>query len=257
MLFIFLVILIFSTVNFFLGSFIFFKSNIFILSKIIWWIYFIYSIVIKFKDNFVSGLIVKIFTLSLSVIVFLGSLFIWVCFDNTIAKFQFIIKIDSLDFLLPIFFGIDGISLFFIILTTLILPVCLLANWSLTICEGWYFYTFCLFFIEFLLIFSFTSLDLLIFYFFFESILIPMFFIIGIWGSRGDKIRAAYFFIFYTLIGSFFLLWAILLIYSELGSTQYWVLIYSSIAPEKQFIIWFCFFFIWYSTFCAFSVKNI
>ena len=103
MLFIFLVILIFSTVNFFLGSFIFFKSNIFILSKIIWWIYFIYSIVIKFKDNFVSGLIVKIFTLSLSVIVFLGSLFIWVCFDNTIAKFQFIIKIDSLDFLLPIF----------------------------------------------------------------------------------------------------------------------------------------------------------
>ena len=103
------------------------------------------------------------------------------------------------------------ISLFFVLLTTFLIPVCILVSWnSITA----YVKEYCIAFLilESLMIAVFSVLDLLLFYIFFESVLIPMFIIIGVWGSRERKIRAAYQFFLYTLFGSVLMLLAILLI---------------------------------------------
>jgi proton-translocating NADH-quinone oxidoreductase chain M len=94
-----------------------------------------------------------------------------------------------------------------------------------------------------MLIGAFCILDLLFFYVFFESVLIPMYFIIGIWGSRERKIRAAYFFFLYTLLGSVLMLLAILYIYNKVGTTNYEVLLTYSFSSEEQRILWLAFFF--------------
>jgi len=96
---------------------------------------------------------------------------------------------------------------------------------------------------EFFLIGVFSILDLLLFYVFFESVLIPMFLIIGIWGSRERKIRAAFFFFLYTLLGSVFMLLSILYIYFQIGTTEYEVLLSFSFSKIEQKILWLTFFF--------------
>jgi proton-translocating NADH-quinone oxidoreductase chain M len=95
---------------------------------------------------------------------------------------------------------------------------------------------------EFFLIGVFCVLDLLLFYIFFESVLIPMFLIIGIWGSRERKIRAAYFFFLYTLLGSVLMLLSILYIYYQIGTTDYEILLSFSFSKTEQKILWFTFF---------------
>ena len=114
------------------------------------------------------------------------------------------------------YIGIDGISLFFILLTTFLVPICLLISWqSVNHLVKEFLVAFL--FLETFMIAVFCMLDLLLFYVFFESVLIPMFLIIGVWGSRERKIRAAYQFFLYTLIGSLFMLLAILLIYFQVA----------------------------------------
>lgn len=101
---------------------------------------------------------------------------------------------------------------------------------------------------ELLLVLTFTTTDLLYFYVFFESLLIPMFIMIGVWGARERKIKAAYFFFLYTLFGSLFMLFGILYLYFLVGSTNYFVLLNSVLTFEQQKLVWLCFF-------VAFSVK--
>jgi len=142
---------------------------------------------------------------------------LWVEFDNSTSKFQFFenyspfqstFSFSTFNFV----FGLDGISLFFVILSAFLVPVCILVSWN-NITS--YVKEYCIAFLvlETLMIAVFSVLDLLLFYIFFESVLIPMFIIIGVWGSRERKIRAAYQFFLYTLFGSVFMLLAILLIY--------------------------------------------
>lgn len=88
--------------------------------------------------------------------------------------------------------------------------------------------------IELLLVGVFTSLDLLLFYIFFEGILIPMFLLIGIWGSREEKVRASFYFFFYTLLGSVFMLLGIFLLYYTTGTTDYLVLLNTDIPASTQ-----------------------
>ena len=138
--------------------------------------------------------------LNCSCLTFVLSLLLWVFFNKSIGTFQFVEKffwIPILNFNFSI--GVDGISLFFILLTTLLIPTCLLASWD-TIRFDLKKYLISFLVMEFFLIGVFCVLDLLLFYIFFESVLIPMFLIIGIWGSRERKIRAAYFFFLYTLL---------------------------------------------------------
>jgi len=133
-------------------------------------------------------------SLNFSCITFIFSLFLWFFFNKSLGSFQFVTKffwIPNLN--LNIVFGIDGISIFFIILTTLLIPLCFLTSWT-SINKNLKEFFLAFLIMEFFLIIVFCVLDLLLFYIFFESVLIPMFLIIGIWGSRERKIRAAYFF---------------------------------------------------------------
>jgi len=175
-------------------------------------------------------------------ITFIVSLFLWVFFDNSTSQFQFVSEIIWLPTLnLNLTVGIDGISLFLILLTTLLIPLCILASWNgVKIYVKEYLIAFLV--MESFLIGVFCVLDLLIFYIFFESVLIPMFLIIGIWGSRERKIRASYFFFIYTLLGSVLMLLGIIYIYDQVGSTDYETLLNVSLTVPEQKYLWLAFF---------------
>ena len=156
-----------------------------------------------------------------SFITFFISLFLWIFFDRSYVRFQFVwdlawIPSSNLNFSL----GIDGISIFFVLLTTLLIPLCLLASWD-SVKKAYKEYVIAFLFMETLLILVFCVRDLLLFYIFFESVLIPMFIIIGVWGSRERKVRASYMFFLYTLLGSVLMLLSILYVYFRVGTTDY------------------------------------
>jgi len=138
--------------------------------------------------------------------------------------------------------GLDGISLLLIILTTLLIPLCICVNIN-TIHYRFKEYVLLLILLEFLLINTFSVLNLVFFYIFFESVLIPMFLIIGIWGSRQRKIHAAYQFFLYTFFGSIFMLFSILIIYIHLGTTNYDILLLNNFNSLYQKFLWFAIFF--------------
>lgn len=143
--------------------------------------------------------------------------------------------------------GLDGISLLLIVLTTLLIPLCILVNIT-TIRYRFKEYILILLLLEILLINTFSVLNLLFFYIFFESVLIPMFIIIGIWGSRQRKIQAAYQFFIYTFLGSIFILVSILFIYLEVGSLNYELLLLHKFDPFIEKFLWIAIFF-------SFAVK--
>jgi proton-translocating NADH-quinone oxidoreductase chain M len=186
--------------------------------------------------------LLKSVALNFSCWTFILSLFLWLFFDKSIGTFQFVNKFMWIPLLnINFTIGVDGISLFFILLTTLLIPICLLASWnSIQLNLKLFLLSFLV--MEFFLIGVFCILDLLLFYIFFESVLIPMFLIIGIWGSRERKIRAAYFFFLYTLLGSVLMLLAILYIYYQVGTTDYEVLLTFSFSELEQKIMWLAFF---------------
>ena len=186
--------------------------------------------------------LLKQIAFTVSCLTFVCSLVLWIIFNKSMGTFQFVTKclwINS--FNLNLTLGVDGISLFFLLLTTLLIPLCLLVSWN-SINSNIKEYLICFLIMEFFLIGVFCVLDLLLFYIFFESVLIPMFLIIGVWGSRERKIRAAYFFFLYTLLGSVLMLLSILYIYYQVGTTDYEVLITFSFSQIEQQIMWFTFF---------------
>ena len=149
--------------------------------------------------------LIKNFSIFMSFFTFLLSLPLWILFNKSTSNFQYLLKINWIDqFNIHFYLGIDGISLFFIILTTFLIPICMLISYEI-ITKNVKEYFILYFILEFCLIISFSVLDLLIFYIFFESVLIPMFLIIGLWGSRERKIKASYLFFMYTLAGSLFM----------------------------------------------------
>lgn len=186
--------------------------------------------------------LLKNIALNFSFLPFIGFLFIWIFFQKSLSNFQFVTKIYWLPELnLNFILGIDGISLFFLLLTTLLIPICLLVSWtSITYKTKEYLISFLM--LEFFLIGTFCILDLLLFYIFFESVLIPMFLIIGVWGSRDRKILASYYFFLYTLLGSVLMLLSILYIYFQAGTTDYEVLLTFSFFQLEQKFLWFTFF---------------
>ena len=185
----------------------------------------------------------KTFSLFISSIVFIFSLLIWVVFIEDTSHFQFFSTYTLISFL-NIFYtvGIDGVSLFFLILSTFLINICILISWE----SPKFFikeYFLCFLFLEFCLIQVFCVLDIFLFYIFFESVLIPMFLIIVIWGSRERKIRAAFQFFLYTLIGSLFMLTSIVYIYSIKGTTDLLTLWFTDFPVVLQLILWLLFFF--------------
>lgn len=185
---------------------------------------------------------IKNFSIFMSFLIFIISLPLWILFDKSISNFQFLIKIDWIHQLnMHFYLGIDGISLFFVILTTFLIPICMLISYEI-ITKNIKEYFILFFILEFCLIISFTVLDLFIFYIFFESVLIPMFLIIGIWGSRERKIKASYLFFIYTLTGSLLMLIAIIHLFLTIGTTDYQILYYSNLNFNYEKLYWLAFF---------------
>nr|QIA60467.1 NADH dehydrogenase subunit 4 [Trichocolea tomentella] len=187
-------------------------------------------------------------TIWTSLITFLYSLFFRIRLENDTAKFQFVETIRWLPYPnINFYIGIDGISLFFVISTTFLTPICILVGFhSVESYKKEYMIAF--FICESFPIAVFCPLDLLIFYVFFESVLIPMFIIIGVWGSRQRKIKAAYQFFLYTLMGSLFMLLAILFIFFQTGTTDLQILLTTEFSERRQILLWIAFF-------ASFSVK--
>lgn len=190
----------------------------------------------------------KEIALIFSLITFWVSIYIWIKFDNGNPEFQMVQKLDWMPLSGTTFLlGIDGISLFFILLTTLLIPICILSSWD-SVKHLTKEFVISLLILESLLIIVFLVLDLISFYIFFESTLIPMLLIIAVWGSRKEKIQAAYYLFIYTLIGSVLMLLGIFYLYYEMGTTDYQILLNSSINENVQKLLWLAFF-------ASFAVK--
>ena len=178
----------------------------------------------------------KRLALGTSLINFLLSIVLWGEFDSSTSESQFTQEFNQVNFC-HLHIGVDGISLYFVLLTTFIIPICILSNWE-NIKEELKYFLMCFLVLETLLIAVFVVLDILLFYVFFESVLIPLFLIVGIWGGSATRVRAAFLLFLYTLFGSLFMLLAFLVIYYNVGSTDFQVVSLSEINLESQKLLW-------------------
>lgn len=182
-----------------------------------------------------------------SVVTFVLSIVIWANFEDGISKFQFVEKFQWMPLLnINYHVGIDGISLPFILLSTFLTPICILSSWQ-SVKKQVPEYMVAFLVMETLMIGMFASLDLFIFYIFFEGVLIPMYLIIGIWGGP-DRVYASFKFFMYTLLGSVLMLLAIIYIYYDLGSGDIPLAIMTPFDPKVQIWLWLAFF-------ASFAVK--
>ena len=175
-----------------------------------------------------------------SVTNFLLSLFLWYSFDTSTSNFQFIEERNWIEGRISFQLGIDGISILFILLTTFIAPICIFSgihSIKFKIKE----FLIAILVMETLMLGVFCSLDLVIFYLFFEGGLIPMFLIIGIWGGP-KRVYSAFKFFLFTLLGSVLMLIAIISIYWITGTTNVIELLDTRIAQEYQYLLWLAFF---------------
>ncbi|MBZ9683966.1 MULTISPECIES: NADH-quinone oxidoreductase subunit M [unclassified Mesorhizobium] len=177
---------------------------------------------------------------------FLVSLFIWTGFDNSQAGFQFVEKVAWLDSGISYHMGVDGISMLFVILTTFLMPLCILASWE-AIEKRVKAYMIAFLLLETLMIGVFCALDIVLFYVFFEAGLIPMFIIIGVWGGK-RRVYASFKFFLYTLAGSVLMLLAIMAMFFQSGTTDIPTLLTHSFPANMQTWLWLAFF-------ASFAVK--
>lgn len=162
-------------------------------------------------------------------------------FRNYWHDFQYLVTYEfDFGFLnLSYSFGLDGISIFFYFLTTLLVFLCVLYVWN---DKNLKLYLLMLLIIELALLIIFSVLDLMLFYVFFEAILVPMYIVIGFFGSRERKIRAAYLFFFYTLCGSLLFLVGILYIYNQVGTLNLEYLMTWEFTKSEELLLWLAFF---------------
>jgi NADH-ubiquinone oxidoreductase chain 4 len=175
------------------------------------------------------ALIITVIEAALSVSLVIG-------FDLSVPGYQYVSSWSDASFL-NLSLGVDGISLLFVLLTTLLTPVCLLASWrNVTMGVKAYFQS--LLVIEALLVAVFVVLDLLLFYVCFEAVLVPLFLLVGVWGGSPTRTRSALLLFLYTLTGSLFMLLAILQVRVQVGTTDFDAVALADIDPQAQRILW-------------------
>ena len=182
-----------------------------------------------------------------SLINFLLSLFIWINFDPTTADYQFVeFAVWMPAFNINYKMGVDGISMLFVLLTTLLTPLCVLASWeNIQVRVKEFMISFLV--LETFMIGMFCAMDMVVFYIFFEAVLIPMFLIIGVWGGP-RRVYASFKFFLYTLAGSVLMLLAIMAMYFDAGSTDILTLTAHRFPVGLQIWLWLAFF-------ASFAVK--
>jgi NADH-quinone oxidoreductase subunit M len=189
---------------------------------------------------------IRSITLLTTVFTFVVSLFIWIGFDNSQSGFQMVEKAEWLDSGISYQMGVDGISMLFVILTTFLMPLCILASWE-AVQKRVKAYMIAFLLLETLMIGVFCALDLVLFYVFFEAGLIPMFIIIGVWGGK-RRVYASFKFFLYTLLGSVLMLLAIMAMYWNAGTTDIPTLLAHDFPASMQTWLWLAFF-------ASFAVK--
>ena len=189
---------------------------------------------------------IKVIALFTSIVNLLISLVIFIMFDFSINQFQFVQEYHQISYF-DLYLGLDGLSIYFVLLTTIITPVALLSNWN-SINHNVRSYVIIILLLETLLLAVFLVLDILLFYIFFESILPPLFILIGLFGSS-NKVRASFYLFLYTLFGSLFLLLSILTMSSIMGTTDFDALYKTNFNYSTQL-------FLFYGIFIAFAVKT-
>ena len=182
-----------------------------------------------------------------SLIVFAVSLVLWVKFDISDPGFQFRESLSWLpEFGVGYRMGVDGISVLFVLLSTALTPICILASWeSITVRVREYMLAFLV--LETMMVGMFSAQDFIVFYMFFEGVLIPMFLIIGVWGGA-RRVYASFKFFLYTLAGSILMLLALLAIWQHAGTTDLAVLMQTPFSARMQFWLFLAFF-------ASFAVK--
>jgi NADH-quinone oxidoreductase subunit M len=181
-----------------------------------------------------------------TLITFVLSLVAWGQFDTAKPGFQLVETRDWFSHAILYKLGVDGISMPFVLLTTFLMPICILASW-VSVEKRVKEYMIAFLALEALMIGVFVALDLVLFYLFFEGGLIPMFLIIGVWGGK-RRVYAAFKFFLYTLAGSLLMLLAIMTMYWTAGTSDIEVLLKTAFAPSAQKWLWLAFF-------ASFAVK--
>ena len=205
----------------------------------------------------------KQIALFVTILNFLVSLLLWGEFDSNSSQYQFTYEFNQLSFC-HLHIGIDGLSLYFVLLTTFTMPICILASWE-NVQHNLKYFLIAFLMVETLLIALFIVLDLLLFYVFFESVLVPLFLIVGIWGANpivqqldgtwvqsstsDTRIRASFLLFLYTLFGSLFMLLAFLVIIYNVGTSDLQLLSLADISFESQKILWL-------AIFLSFAIKT-
>ncbi len=199
------------------------------------------------SENKVNNITIKYVALFTSLVNFFLSIYLWILFDSSTSEFQFVEDRIWIENFINYKVGVDGISILFVVLTTFITPLCIISvnnSIQMRLRE----FLIAVLVMESFMIGVFCSLDLVIFYLFFEAGLIPMFLIIGIWGGA-RRVYSAFKFFLYTLLGSVLMLVAIISIYWISGTTDVDKLYQIGIDPKYQTILWLAFF-------SSFAVKT-
>jgi len=207
---------------------------------------FLISSTISYESENTKIIYYKNIAFITSIVNLIISLIIYILFDFSNNQFQFVQEHYDLSYF-DIYLGIDGISVYFVLLTTIIMPIAILSNWN-SITENIKSYLILMLLLETLLLAVFLVLDILLFYIFFESILPPLFILIGLFGSS-NKVRASFYIFLYTLWGSLFLLLSILTMSSIMGTTDFDALFKTNFDYTTQVFL-FC------GIFIAFAVKT-
>ena len=188
----------------------------------------------------------KSVALNTSICTLFVSLIMFALFDFSSNQFQFVQEYHEIG-LFNLYLGVDGVSIYFVLLTTLIMPIALLSNWT-SISSNLKSFLITILLLEALLLLVFLVLDIFLFYIFFESILPPLFVLIGLFGSS-NRVRASFYLFLYTLLGSLFLLLSIVTMYSIMGTTDFDALYKTNFNYYTQIVL-FC------GIFIAFAVKT-
>ncbi|MDP7457015.1 MAG: NADH-quinone oxidoreductase subunit M [Alphaproteobacteria bacterium] len=182
-----------------------------------------------------------------SLVTFIISVVLILLFDPDTAGFQFVETKQWISGLgIQYYMGVDGISVWFVLLSTFLTPLCVLASWA-SIRSHVKEYMIAFLVLETMMVGMFCALDFVLFYLFFEGVMIPMFLIIGVWGGP-RRIYAAFKFFLYTLAGSVLMLIAVLTLYVVVGKTDIPALMQARIDPSLQYWLWLAFF-------ASFAVK--
>ncbi len=198
----------------------------------------------KDQKNNASAIYISLFS---SLATFVLSLFLWYSLDLNSPDFQFIEEKSWINDYIKFKLGVDGISILFIVLTALITPICIISCIN-SVKDRVKEFLIAILVLETFMIGVFCSLDLVIFYLFFEAGLIPMFLIIGVWGGP-KRVYSAFKFFLYTLLGSVLMLVAIIAIYWLTGTTDITQIQEIQIPREYQNLLWLAFF-------SSFAVKT-